>query len=65
MSEIDLYTRIRFRLEDSKIGQTVAQLSEYLVVPEARILAALHNLRTVREVELSGEVWKLKLPTSE
>jgi hypothetical protein len=60
MTETDLYTCIRVRLQDCKLGQTVAQLSENLVVPEARIRAALHNLQTVGEVERSGDVWKYK-----
>jgi hypothetical protein len=60
MTETDLYTCIRVRLEDSKLGQTVAQLSEYLGLSEAFVLAALYNLRTMGEVELSGEVWKYK-----
>jgi len=60
MGEMDLLTRVLFRLQDCKQGQTVAQLSAYLLVPEALVLATLHHLRTRGEATIEGNVWKFK-----
>jgi hypothetical protein len=60
----DLETRILNRLQDRKLGQTVAQLKTYLNESrESVILSALHKLLGLGQVkQLKYGVWKLADP---
>jgi hypothetical protein len=63
MSEIDLPTRILFRLQDRKLGQTTKQLSEYLKVPESIVRSVLAKLVASGAVNQTNGIWKVTLQT--